>query len=102
MYGWRTGLQWEFIMRLVNGVFSSFAAGLLTASRQSAGNNTRHFLRRLVIFMFGAVALLALSMFLPDSLGDPTRDFLCWSLVGAMAVMALFAVVKVLEGLLDC
>ncbi len=89
-------------MRLVNGAFSSFAAGLLTASRPLAGDKTRNFLHGLITFLLGALALLALSMLLPDSLGDPTRDFLCWGLVGAIAAMALLAIVKVLEGLLDC
>lgn len=48
-----------------------------------------------------AVALFAASLLLPEQLSQIALDLMSWCLVGALAVAALFASVKLIESVLD-
>ena len=71
----------------------------LGASRQSSLHGRATHL--CLLCLAGIAAMTALCLLPADNTAHLAQDVLSWCLVGAIAVVALVATVKVLEGLLD-
>jgi hypothetical protein len=50
----------------------------------------------------GVAALVMILIGLPDGVAEPLQALLAWSTVAAVAVLALIAIAKGLDRLLDC
>ena len=49
-----------------------------------------------------AIALMAVLIGLPDGVAEPLQAVLAWTVVAAVAVLAVVAIAKGLDRLLDC
>lgn len=89
------------IMKLLVGLLTGMAAGLLTTWRIHAHPKDIDLLHAFLTVLVCAAGLFLFSMALPDPLATPLQEFMAWCLAGTVGALALLAGVKVLEGLLD-
>ncbi|WP_238541083.1 hypothetical protein [Polaromonas sp. CF318] len=88
-------------MKLMAGLLTGMAAGLLTAWRVHADPRNIDLLHAFLTVLVCAAGLFLVSMALPDSIAQVLQEFMAWCLAGTIAALGLLATVKVLEGLLD-
>jgi hypothetical protein len=88
-------------MKLMAGLLTGMAAGLLTAWRIHANPRDIDLLHAFLTVLVCAAGLFLVSMALPDSVAEVLQEFMAWCLAGTVAALGLLASVKVLEGLLD-
>ena len=59
--------------------------------------------RRICLWLAGvATTFIAVLVGLPDGVAEPLQAVLAWSVVAAVAILAVMAIAKGLERLLDC
>ena len=59
--------------------------------------------RRIRLWLAGvATTFIAVLVGLPDGVAEPLQAVLAWSVVAAVAILAVMAIAKGLERLLDC
>lgn len=88
-------------MKLLVGLLTGVAAGLLTTWRVRAHPKDIDLLHAFLTVLVCAASLFLFSMALPDTLAELLQEFMAWCLAGTVGALALLAGVKVLEGLLD-
>ena len=85
-------------MKLASGLFNVLSFKLPTISLQLACNQCR---QRSLLSLNLLAGLAAFAQLLFDDLIQQTVNVACWVAVCSVAALALMALIKVLEGLLD-
>lgn len=88
-------------MKLLGGLLTGMAAGLLTVWRIHASPKDIDLVHGFLTVLVCATCLFLFSMVLPDALAEALQEFMAWCLAGTVGALALLAGVKVLEGMLD-
>jgi hypothetical protein len=88
-------------MKSASGHSNDLTAGAMSVPSHGLDRRPNHFPKYKGIALLTMAVVFGSSMLLPDNLARLALDLVSWCVVGALASIALVAVVKVIEGLLD-
>ncbi len=89
-------------MKLASQPSDDFAIAASSPPLKAASSTTGDWLELMLAVMIGLAALMAFSLLLPVGLAQMAQEFMGWALAGSVLTVAVLAVVKGLETLLDC
>lgn len=88
-------------MKLLGGLMTATAAGLLAAWRIHAHPRSVDLMHVFISVLVIAAGIFLVSLALPGELAGVVQDVMAWGLAGTVGALALLAGAKALEGILD-